>query len=161
MALHKTSTPNCSGFSLVEVTMVLALFALAGSLALIISFQSLKGYSFFDTRQLLVTVLQKARSQSLSNVCEGDDCSSGLAHGVHVDSNQFVLFQGPAYNPSDAHNVTFMLQNSDIRLSSSEDIVFAPLTTIVVAPGSVTVTDSSGHNSTVTVGPEGQIAWSN
>lgn len=158
MASHKTFI--ASGFTLVETTLVLGMLAIVGSLALFVSMQSYSGYSFHATDQLLVTMLQKARSQALAGVCIGVGCSSSVPHGVHVAQNELVLFEGSAYNSADPANVYVPLQNPNITFGGMSDVVFTQLTADVALPGTITFADTAGHLSTVTLGAEGQISWS-
>jgi prepilin-type N-terminal cleavage/methylation domain-containing protein len=167
MASRKACTPKGlsrqakAGFSLIELTIVLGLFAILGTVTLCMSMQSYGGYSFHATGQLLVAALQKARSDALHNVCIGGNCTGGLPHGVHISANQLVLFQGVTYNPNDDANVYVPLQNPTIALGGLTDVVFAQLTADVGAPGVIAVTDTEGRSAIVTVGSEGQISWSN
>lgn len=159
MASRKACTPK--GFSLIEITVSLGLFAMLGTVTLLMSMQSYGGYSFHTTGQLLVAALQKARSDALHNVCIGGNCTGGLPHGVHISATQLALFQGTAYDPNDDANVYVALQNPTIALGGLTDVVFSQLTADVSVPGAIAVTDTNGHSVTVTVGSEGQISWSN
>jgi len=137
------------------------MFAIVGTMALLMSMQSYGGYSFYTVRQLLVTTLQKARSEALANVCEGAVCTDGVAHGVHISSSELVLFQGIAYDPNDAANVYLPLQNANITITGASDVVFDPLTANVALPDEIVVTDTKGRVSTTTLGAQGQLSWSN
>jgi prepilin-type N-terminal cleavage/methylation domain-containing protein len=158
MVLRKVFIPR--GFSLIEITVVLGMFAIVGSLALLMSMQSYSGYSFHTTQQLLVTTLQKARSEALANVCVGTSCTDGVSHGVHIEPDELVLFQGNVYDPNNLTNVHLPLSNAKITINGN-DIIFAPLTASVSVPGDILITDAKGRVSTTTVGAEGQISWTN
>jgi len=72
------------GFTLVEVLIVLGLFAAIGGIVLAAGLHSHSGYTTKDDEDLAIATLQKARSQSMSGVCLGSECTGALAHGVHA-----------------------------------------------------------------------------
>lgn len=83
-----------------------------------------------------IGILKDARAKTLSS--EGDS-----QYGVHFESSQVVLFTGPAYNPSDASNITYTLP-ATVLISNTAlagggvEVVFKRLTGETAQPGSVT-----------------------
>ena len=153
-------TSRTSGFSLIELTVVVAMVAMLGVFGLYLSTQNYGGHSLHTTRQLVVATLQKARSDAMANMCEGDTCTGGLPHGVHISKESLVLFQGAMYNPVDAYNTYIPLDSPGITFSGLHNVVFAQLNAQVVEPGDVILTSASGGTSTISIGSEGQISWS-
>lgn len=164
------------GFSLIEIVIVMALLAIIGGLALIMNFDDYRGYSFRNERDLLVSVLQRARSQSVNNVClSGLSCTGGQPHGVHIGSAAdcsainkpcYVIFQTTTTTPTFAARDTAVDQ--DIERSSSFNLVTSPGPDVVfdqlsgnvdIAPWSLVVTDNLNHIATTTVNSQGQIDW--
>lgn len=135
------------------------MLVIVGSFTLVVGMSQLSGSSFHDDRDTLVASLQKARSQAMNEVCLGSSCTEGLPHGVHITPHSLVIFQGAVYNSNDFTNEVIDA-GSNATTFSGPDIVFAELSGDA-SPGTVTVTDTTGDTSTVTVQSEGQISWTN
>jgi len=145
------------GFSLIEILIVMALVGLVGGFALFVSMETFRGSSFHADRDLLIAALQRARAESMNNTCLGS-CSDGLAHGVHIQSDKYVVFQGNTYNAADPLNQSYESSPATTKTGAT-DILFAQLSG-ASAGGTITLTGSS-RTSVVTVGTEGQISWTN
>lgn len=143
------------GFTLLEAVMVLAIVAAVGTFALGMSFDDYRGDSARTERATLVAVLERARSQAMSNTCRGTGCTEGQPHGVHFTPDAYVLYQGPHFTTGDEANeqIDHVTKSTTI---SGEDVLFAPLSA-TTTPEVITITDSTGRTLTVTVGSEGQI----
>src|ERR1044072_4262622 len=89
MALHSISIRN-RGFTLIEILITIGLIGLIAALGLFISLNFYKNYSFRSERNVIVSILQKARSQSMDNIDE-------QRHGVHFFINggklTYLLFE--------------------------------------------------------------------
>ena len=79
------------GFTMIEILVVIGLFAIAGGFALWVSMESYRGSSFFADRDMFVAVLQRARAEAVNNVCLGAGCTDGKPHGVHIQSDAYIL----------------------------------------------------------------------
>src|SRR5438876_578690 len=66
------------GFTLIEVMIVMAIFALLASLGLIIGMDFYRSYSFNSERNVALAVLRKARTEAMVNVDQA-------AHGVRIE----------------------------------------------------------------------------
>lgn len=169
MASLRTSTGR--GFTLIEMLVVIGLLAIIGTIALVLSFDSYRAYSFRSDRDLIIATLQKARSQAVNGVCLSTllPCSGGVAHGVHIDSNQLVIFQGTSYNLADPANEIVALTSSATEVSLTgepKNIVFSELAgnATVDTPGNWSVTvrnTTNGQTSVITFNTAGQITWTN
>jgi prepilin-type N-terminal cleavage/methylation domain-containing protein len=160
-----------SGFTMIEIAVVIGLLAIIASLSLFISTESYKGNNFRNERDLLVTSLQHARAQSINNVCVGN-CGTpadGKPHGVHIvdDGNghisQYVVFQGITYNPTDPMNSIVDVKGKISQILSHgglTDIYFSQLSGNANPTGSINLYDGVS-TSTITIGREGQILWTN
>ncbi len=69
MASRKISTPKPRAFTLIEAAGRARLLTIVGGLGLIMSMDDFRGYSFRSERDTIVSALEKARSQSISNIC--------------------------------------------------------------------------------------------
>jgi prepilin-type N-terminal cleavage/methylation domain-containing protein len=157
MASHKISIPK--GFTLIEVLVVLGIFALVSGFSLVIGMESYQSDSLADDQATLVSALQKARSQAMSAVCIGNTCTSGVPHGVHITAKQLVIFQGAAYDPNDDSNDYIPLQDAALTTSGLSDVVFAEYSGDSNTPGNIVITDTAGHLATTSIGADGQILW--
>ena len=147
-----------SGFSVIEVLVVVGIFFIVSGLGLFVSLESYRGSCFNADRDLLVALLERARAESMSNTCYGS-CTDGMPHGVHVDTanNTYVIFQGAAYASADPINSSFEANPSIIKTGS--DVVFSELTGATV--GATFTLSGGGRISTVTISTDGQISWTN
>ena len=59
---------NTMGFSLIEIVVVMAIVALLFSIGAIVGVDTYKNYTFRSEQGVLVSVLEKARSRSMSNI---------------------------------------------------------------------------------------------
>ena len=136
---------------------------MVGGLALFVSMETYHGSSFRSDRDLLVAALQHARAQAMNNICLGTGCTDGKPHGVYIQSDKYIVFQGGTYNSSDSNNAEFDSTITTTKTPSTLEIVFSQLsgTTSCSNECAVTLTDQSGHVSIATTTAEGRIYWSN
>ena len=160
MVSHKIYTPK-NGFTLIEMLVVLSIFILMAGAVLSALMDSFQEYSFQDEQDTLVSTLQKARSDAMNNVCIGV-CSGGQNHGVHFESNRYIIFQGNIYNPIDVTNEIIPYSPS-VSLHGLSDVVFSRFSgnasTTPEDKWDIVLSDTLGHTSTTTVNTEGQITW--
>lgn len=162
MGLRKISTTSlASGFTLIEVVVVLGLFVSILAMTAFIGVQSYRRYAFYTQRSLAVSALQKARSQALDNLCLGSNCTGGQPHGVHFTADgRCEIFQGLSFDPADPGNET-VCEDESVAFEPA-DVVFLPLSAESAAgPISFSLADTLGHSALITVGSFGQILWAN
>lgn len=147
------------GITMIEVLIVFALVATVGGFTLFVSMDTLHSSISRSDRDLIVSTLQRARSQAMNNVCVGSGCTEGKAHGVQIDTanKKITLFQGSAYVSGDPANAVFELNSNTI--TGDSEIVFEQLSGNTAAQTNTTVTDARGQTSVITVNPWGQILW--
>ena len=162
MALPKISTHN-RGFSLIEILIVIGLFAMIAGVTLIVSMDSFRGHSFYSERNVLISTIQKARSQAISNMCFGGGCVDGKPHGVHIESTQYTVFQGSSWAGRDsAIDEVVSITSKSVTASGFVDVIFEQLTgEATFSPSSshdIVLTDSAGKDSsTITITQAGRI----
>ena len=140
-----------------EVLVVLTIIILVAGFSLFVSLDSYRGNSFRSERDTAIAVLQKARSQAMSNICFGT-CTDGKAHGVHFTSTQYIIFQGNSFTAGDATNQVIPINNS-VTFSPAPpfDIIFNQLDGTVTAPVSFTISDPANHSAQININAEGRI----
>ena len=143
------------GFTLIEVIVVTAIFALLGSLGLFIGMDVYRSYSFRSERDIVVSMLEKARSQSMVNLDQS-------AHGVRIESARYTIFEGASYagriaaldEAVDRAPTVLVAGNPPLPL----DIVFGQLDGNVQNAGAVTISDGA-RSELITINHEGRIDW--
>ena len=144
-----------TGFTLIEIIIALAILAITFSFALGFDIPHLRRTSFADSEHTFVAALQNARSQAVNGICSGT-CTSAVAHGVHIETNHFVEFQGNFYNPSDPQNFSHSVTSGNYFLATT-DIIFQPLS------GDATVTTiiliGQNNSASTTITNDGEILW--
>lgn len=154
------------GMTLIEVLVVLALAAMIGGFALFMSMETYRGTSFRSDRDLLVSLLERARAQAVNNLCIGV-CTNGKPHGVAIrpsdHPNSYVGFQGNSYLTRDVAVDDIFDASPVVAATGLTEAVFASLagTSTTLGGFSVTLTDAGGHSSAITVSALGQIIWTN
>lgn len=147
------------GFTLIEVLVVMTMVSLVLSIALVMNMDDYRGFLFRDERDALVTVLQKARSQAIHNVCLGGACTDGLPHGVHISGNTYTIFQGSTYDANNSTNQTFQGNDRITVTPTSPDVVFSQLSGQVPNPWSAQLNDQYSRNLSIQVNIEGRINY--
>ena len=168
MGLRNTShqSRGQAGFTLIEVLVSLTILVVIASLGLFISIDFYKAYSSRSEQSVIVSVLQKARSESLNNINE-------KRHGVHFQANplQYVIFE--CDSPCTSYPVGGASSDQPIESSHNVsvtapsmpfDVVFDQLNGNCVSSNCstnpLTVTISDGPKSyTLKVNSEGRIDW--
>jgi prepilin-type N-terminal cleavage/methylation domain-containing protein len=151
-----------SGFTMLEVLVVMGIFTLASGFALFVSSETYRGSNFRTDRDLLVTALQRARAQAVNNVClEPCADNDGKPHGVHIESDTYVLFQdnGSGYDAGDSQNAVFASNTTVAKSPTSLDVIFEQLSGESTS-ATMTLT-GGGKTSVITISEEGQISWTN
>lgn len=118
---------TCSGFTLVELIIVISLFSIIFAF-IFINFARPKVFADIKSSEDLVFVtIKEAQNLSMSGATGG----TGAGHfGVHFEQDKFVLFEGSTYNPADSSNlVTLLSPNLSIESITlqSGNIIFSRL----------------------------------
>lgn len=151
------------GFTLVEILIAVVILVVIFSFGLFISFDFYKSYSFHSEKSTIVSILQKARNQSLNNINES-------RHGVHFSAIplHYILFECSSScvsYPGSASSDIIIDPSYGISITDTPiDIVFDQLSGSCVSSncssGEATITVSDGVRSyNISVNSEGQIDW--
>ena len=153
------SARHNSGFSLIEIIVVLALTSVAVGCSLFFSMDSYRSQSFYTDRDTLISLLQHARAESLANACAGSSCTAGVPHGVYIENTDYILFQGASFATRDEAQDGVVEASPLVVHASMSEVVFEAQSGDVLHPGVIHLSDTSGHDSILTIGSEGQISW--
>jgi len=153
------------GFTLIEIIISLGILGLIASLGLLISIDFLRGRSAHSEQETVVSLLERARSESLNNINQ-------VRHGVHFVASPLRYMEFEC-NPgvictdySDADTSRDVVVESSYSASITNptlpfDVVFDQLNGDCVtcsSPQSITINDGV-RDYFVTVNSEGQIDW--
>ncbi len=145
--------PHKSGFTLVEVLVVLGLLLLLVGLGGLGSMEAYRSYVFTAETHTLVSVLERARSQALVN-------KQQLPHGVCYQAPHYILFQGTEC--VDTPSSERIRTARSIADASDFDtmfpvVIFTPLTATTVS-ATIHVTDGL-RTTDIVINDEGAIFW--
>ncbi len=137
------------GFTLVEVLVVIAIFGALVMMGLFFDFTFYRGASFHADVDIFASILQRARAKAINNINESD-------HGVYIDTDDYVLFQGDSYA---LRNTTFdqvISRNPNVNFSGTSEVVFRQLSGDSSFEGNLVI-NGSGKSATISLNYEGLI----
>jgi prepilin-type N-terminal cleavage/methylation domain-containing protein len=160
MVLHKTYISKVSvvhsGFSLIEVLVVLALLGMVLGSTLFFSSDTYQRTAFLAEKDNVLVALQTARGKALNN-------SNEQPHGVALypaGYNGYVIFVGATFVSANASLNTYIPASYPVTLevSSPQEIVFEQLSGNASYNGQVILVDSNRTATTgIAVNYEGAI----
>ncbi|MGE5297785.1 MAG: Tfp pilus assembly protein FimT/FimU [Acidobacteriaceae bacterium] len=139
-----------SGFTIIEILVVMAIIAVIASFGMILSQDFFRSYTFRSETSALVSVLSKARTQAISNINQ-------QPHGVRVEPGQYIIFQGSTFDPSDPNNFAVKTQPA-VTNNGPATIIFSQVSGDVATPTTIILT-GDGHTAAVKVNSAGRIDW--
>jgi len=146
-----------SGFTLIEVTIVLGLIGVIAAFGVAMSYSSLSQTNVTQERDLFVTLLLRGtRAAAIANMEEA-------AHGVYIDdaNNRYILFTGTTYSSSDPSNRAIPYTNDVITVSNTggDTIVFEQLSgKVTTGAGTISISNGSATQEII-IRESGQIDW--
>lgn len=149
MRLLKTSDLGNSGFTVIELTVVLAIFVILLGLAFFVNLDFYKSRALISERDALTSILRRARALALTNVNES-------SHGVFI-GNDYVIFQGPSYASRDQVWDEIYPKSSAIAVSGIQEVVFNALTADTSVSGTI-VLDYDQHSASLLINQVGKIS---
>ena len=144
----KVCRPN--GFTLIEILVTLAIVGVVATFATIMSMDTFAGHNARAERDLVVSLLERARSQAMNNINQSP-------HGLHIDGGSYNLFQGTDWK----HRATDFdadFPGASAVQATGSDVVFNQLSGSPLATDTIII---SGENRqfTISINSEGQINW--
>lgn len=156
MKLPNTSILNTRGFTLLEILVVVAIFAIVASLGLAFSFQSYSGYLFRGQETTLIQTLMVARNLSANNFDES-------AHGVSFFENEYRLYAVNEYDEDDSDTYQSFPIGEGFEVDGPEEVIFEQLSGSLFScdgndPCEITMT-GNGKTDVTTINQYGGIIW--
>ncbi len=150
---------NSRGFTIFEVLIVLALFTILLGLGYFLSIDFYRSYLFHTEENILISVLERARSDAQNNIFE-------TAHGVHLSAENYTVFRGQTYDPNNVTNEVTP-RNPSIQISGITDVVFEQLSgdPIPAFPPSFSegrgqiILSEENRSAVISINNEGRIDW--
>lgn len=138
------------GFTLVEITLSIALIALVVGISVPVAFEFQKTSSMRSAKSVVVESLRRARI--LAQTGEGDS-----AWGVAISSGTTTLFQGTSFFAHDnAYDEVFTFAPS-IAVSGLSEVVFSKITGIPQMSGDIVLTAQYNDTRTISINSQGRI----
>lgn len=139
-----------NGFTLIEILIIVGLFALLIASSLIIGLDSVGRSTVHGERDLAVLMLTGARTRALANINEAPQ-------GVYIDSSNITIFEGSSYAAGVNKRVT--PRNAGISIAPNPaEVVFDQITADVASDISIVFSNGS-QSAQVDINTEGGIEW--
>lgn len=116
--LHPTpyNLQPSKGFTLVELTLVMALFALLSGFALMNISRPQTDASLDASVQAVIADIKQQQLKAMTG--ESGDASTSQPHGIFFENNRYTLFQGATYDSGDSNNFQIALR-PNVRISAN------------------------------------------
>lgn len=147
--MKKKSSYYTQGFTLVELMVVMTMFAIITTLSFINISGLISHTSLDETVEQVISDVKRQQLRALS----GEQVQGSARYGVHFDTNSYTLFSGNSYVPGDSHNsvVTMPANVSFTSTLPSNTIFFSEKSGEVVSYDSnadrVTINSSASNQS--------------
>lgn len=135
---------------MLEILIVMALTAAVSGFGASAGTSLLQNFNFNSQHNLLINLLQRARSQSVNNI-------NNLPHGVHASDQGYVLFQGDSWDSRDPAVDLSYGKSPGITISGTTDFIFTQLSGSAKNSGSINMAGSRGRSIIISVSDAGQI----
>jgi prepilin-type N-terminal cleavage/methylation domain-containing protein len=150
---------STSGFTLVELLIVMALIGVLTTLTVVNLVQPQRSASVAGAVEVLVADLRSQQLKSMAG--DSQSASAAQAHGVYIQSDRYTLFKG-SYSGGDTDN--FVVQPDGVSFSTafaSSQISFQKASgepaSFNPSANTITVSNISGESKTITVNRYGVV----
>ena len=141
------------GFTLMEIVITVAIFSLLIALGLFMSMETFRGVSYRSEVDVIVSLLQKARSRAMNNIEQAP-------WGVCYDPPNYLVFKGSDCNAAFA--LDRVEANASVAAASDFDSTFPPVVFSQLS-GQTTeesiVVKQNDRTSTISINEAGTILW--
>jgi prepilin-type N-terminal cleavage/methylation domain-containing protein len=149
MKSPKTSPrDNSSGFTIIEIIISVGILLVLASLGLFISMDFYRSYSLNYEENLVVGIIQRARSQAMANIDQ-------TQHGACLIGSNYMISEGSTCTGG----ATFPKANA-AKVTWPTPIIFNQLDgTCSACPLTVTISSSGKASASININNEGRIDW--
>ncbi|MFA5933462.1 MAG: type II secretion system protein [Microgenomates group bacterium] len=150
------------GFTLVEILLVMGLFAILASFITINLIRPQTKASVEASINTLAADLKEAQLKSMIGDSEGQ--TTAQSYGIFFTSNSYTIFRGTTYNSGDTSNFIINLDTSEnlVDTFSGHLVVFerrsGEVVSFVNGSNTITISDNGGNSKTITVNNLGVIS---
>lgn len=137
------------GFTLLELMLVVALGTVITALTVPVGIRFFQTQSLDESADTLLSNLRRAEAQAMFQ-------KNDSAFGVKFLSGSYILFQGSSYASSTQSEVESFSLPSGITMSGIDEVVFAKLTGVPNATGTLTMT-SGGGSRALNINAQGKV----
>jgi len=136
---------------MIEIAVVIGLFAILVALGLLMSMDVWRGSSFGSEQDIVVSLMHKARSRAVSNINEHD-------HGLEIDmvNEEYILFEVDDDGTTHINESPFEM-SSGFEFPDDTQVVFAARTGST-SGYSLTI-EGQGKTRTFDINSEGGVTW--
>lgn len=151
---------SISAFTLIELILVVLIIAVLTSIVSLTLSNLIPRANLSTTTEILLAEIRQQQSRAMSR--EKNQYQEASEYGVYIEQNQYTLFSGTSYNPSNSSNLITEIP-APLELSSnfpSQTIIFAKgsgeIINFVDGQNVITVTDTvSNQIKTLNFNPYG------
>lgn len=136
------------GFTLIEILLVLAIMSVLLGLGLFATVEGYKGSVSRSEREMVVSLLERARSRAMANVAQSP-------WGLCYMAPNYLLFKGGAC-VTDGSSET-LAAGSGVEVIGLDGVAFAQLSGTTTG-ANITI-KQNGRNEAITINHEGTIVW--
>lgn len=146
------SSKTNSGFTIIEVLIVIAVITILSAAALPVSYNFLNKNDLNLTAQKIVQTMRRAQFLSQAN-------DSDSAWGVHVQAGEVTVFKGESYAARDSGRDEIYTFPVNETISGSTDFVFSKLNGYPTLAGTITITSPNATKKDVVVNACGTVEY--
>lgn len=141
-----------AGFTLLEVLLSIAAITIITGISIPV-YQSIQVRNDLDIAA--TTIAQNARrAQALAQASDGD-----TSWGVHVQSGDVTLFQGPSYAGRNTAFDEVSGVPTSITPSGISEVVFAKFSGLPTSTGTATLTSNTNETRNITINSKGMVNY--
>lgn len=139
---------NSRGFTFIELMLGLSLLALIFALTAPFALQFYLDYRIVSEARTLESILRTARTAAMTN-------ENGAAHGLYVDADNFVLFEGDSYATRVSAQDQLFPRAVNVAVAGFSELTFEQLSGRTSST-TITLTEG-GRIQTLHINAEGRI----